>query len=282
MIALQKIKITMLIPLMVLLYACADTTDQAQLDGDPSQTSLSMKISTTNLSSNGLFQALITSERLHLTKAVACIEEIELKLPDGITCEEAGFTAQPNLVCEEELEEEDGQTYTESKIKAYGPFRFDLLTGTSTPSLSNITIPSGIYREIEFEFNGGCSLGDEISIVLEGTAKDSMDTMHPFLMELDYDDELEIESETKVEVLENQSNEVLTTLVVEDWFVEADWIECIENENLTPIGEGVYVLNENTEGLGVCSDIYDDILDGIEDALEFEDDDSGNDDDYDD
>jgi hypothetical protein len=125
-------------------------------------------------------------------------------------------------------------------------------------------------------------LGDEISIVLEGTAKDSMDTMHPFLMELDYDDELEIESETKVEVLENQSNEVLTTLVVEDWFVEADWIECIENENLTPIGEGVYVLNENTEGLGVCSDIYDDILDGIEDALEFEDDDSGNDDDYDD
>lgn len=278
---LQKTKYPMLVVMMGLLFACGDATE-AQLNGDPSQTTLGMKISTVANSTNGLVQGLVTSDQLNLIEAFACIEKIELELPEGLSCEDAGFVSQYGLACEEETEEEDGETYVESKIKAYGPFEINLLTGESSPSLADLQIPSGTYREIEFEFKGECSFGDEVSLVLAGTATDALDATHSFRMELEYDEELEIESMTEIDVLEDQTNEVFATLVVEDWFVNADWVGCIEDGNLTADGEGVFVIDENTEGDGECEDIYEDILDGIEDALDFEDENDDSDDDDDD
>ncbi|MCB0272050.1 MAG: hypothetical protein KDD46_03435, partial [Bdellovibrionales bacterium] len=159
--------------LVVLSIGCSGTsttqqTDPTLVDGDATQTQLGMVLRSG--SQSFVQNALITSDNLALTTATACVEKIELKLPYGLSCSDVGFVTQSGLICEEEMDEEHGQMVLESKIKAYGPFTINMLDGSSQPSLENVQIPSGTYQEIEFEFRDDCGLGDEISMILEGTA----------------------------------------------------------------------------------------------------------------
>lgn len=215
---------------------------------------------------NENLNSLITGDQLTLSKAQACIDEIEVKLPATVSCSDV--VPQPNVRCEND-DDDEGDDSPEIEIKIKGPFVFDLLTGLSTPSLENIQLPEGNYTEIEFEFEDQCGFANNASILLEGNATSNSNT-YPFLMELDFDDDLEIENPGQIQILENQANQIFTNLVIERWFDQANWIACIDQGHIQQNGNGFYYIHEDMDSDDECDDIYDDILDGIEDALEFD------------
>ncbi len=261
--------------------ACSEGALTQKLDGEQTQANLGLKVQ--SAASNTT--AIVEAGNMTVTAGQACIEEIRLKLPDGLTCDAVGFVKQANVRCEVEDEQEDGAVKTEYKIIVEGPFTFDLLTGSSTPSLADVAIPSGVYREIEFRFDAVCGLGEETTLTLDGSIKDTSNVDHPFSMALEYDDDLEIESPTDVQVLEGQANGIFANLILNQWFANVDLAGCIEDGDLVANGGGVVVINKDVNATGACEEVYDDILDGIKDALEFEDsdhDDDGIDDSQDD
>lgn len=77
-----------------------------------------------------------------LTSARLVIEEIDFELPDGIECGDVEDQLSGRVECDSDVLQED-------EIQVGGPFIFDLVTGESTPSLANVTIPAIDYVEID-------------------------------------------------------------------------------------------------------------------------------------
>lgn len=258
--------------LAVFAVACGGTALNQKLDGGKTTADLGLKVQANSTATNAIVQAT----NLTVESGQACIEEIRLKLPEGVTCDDVGFVKQDNVKCEVEQETEHGATVSEAKIKVTGPFVFDLVKGTSTPSLSDIVIPSGAYRKIEFRFGAACSLGGETTIVLNGSMMDSSSVEHPFAMNLEYDDDFKIESPTDIQVLEDQANSVFASIILNNWFASVDFVGCIDDGDLVETS-GVIEINKDTVATGSCDNIYEDIMDGIKDSMEFEDSDHDDD-----
>jgi len=261
--------------LAVFAVACGGGALSQKLDGGQTKASLGLRVQAESAATTAL-TALVEAQNLTVTAGQACVEEIRLKLPKGLSCADVGFVKQDNVICEEKMEEEDGGQQLEAKIKISGPYLFDLVTGESTPSLADVVIPSGVYREIEFRFEGVCNLGEEISLVLNGSMSDSSNAEHPYELKLKFDDELEIESPTDIQVLEEKANTVFTNILLNQWFSAVDFEECIDDGDLVETS-GVIEINEDTVATGQCEDIYEDLLEAIKDSFEFEDSDSDDD-----
>lgn len=259
--------------LAIFAVACGGAGSLAgKLDGGETATQLGLKVQASSTVAN----ALVEATNLTVESGEACVEEIRLKLPEGLTCADAGFVASAGITCEEEQEEEDGATVTKSKIKVAGPFLFDLVKGTSTPSLADIAIPSGSYRETEFRFGPVCDMGGETTITLNGTMLDSSTVAHPFELKLEYEEELEIDSPTDVQVLEGQVNGLFASIILDNWFAAVDFVGCIDDGDLVET-LGVIEINKDAVHNGACEGIYEDLVESIKDAMEFEDPDSDDD-----
>ena len=257
--------------------ACGGGALSQKLDGGQTNAALGLRVQANpTASTTALTQALVEAQNLTVSEGQACVEQIRLKLPKGLSCADVGFVEQANVVCEEKMEEEDGAQQLEAKIKISGPFLFDLVTGQSTPSLADVVIPSGIYRKIEFRFADVCSLGDEVTLTMAGTMLDSSSGSHPFELKLKYDDELEIESPTDIQVLEESANGIFANIVLNQWFSAVDFAECIDDGDLVETA-GVIQINEDAVHNGACEEIYEDLLDSIKDSFEFEGDDHNDD-----
>jgi hypothetical protein len=258
--------------------ACGGSAVSKKLDGGETTAMLGLRAKKSATPLNGLIQL----PNMTVESGQACVEKIELKLPKGLTCEYVGFVAQPGVVCQlEDDDDDDDSPSVEAEIKISGPFLFNLITGESSPSLADIKIPSGIYREIEFDFDGHCGLGGDTSITLNGTMTNSSSVSYPYEVRVEYDDDLELESPTDIQVLEGQTNGIFANLVIDRWFSGVNFVQCLDNGDLLPNGSGVIEINPNTNATGACEDIYDDLEDAIEDAMEFDDDDHDDDDDND-
>lgn len=275
--------------LAIFAVACSGvgTSLTQKLDGGQSQANLGLKVQAAPTASTpaALMKALsgsssttaIDAQNISVTEGQACVEEIKLKLPEGLTCADANFVAADNIKCEVETEIEEGVSVTQSEIKVTGPILFDLVTGAATPSLAGIALPSGAYHDIEFKFGAGCNLGGETSIVLKGNMKDSAAVDHPFEMNLEYAEDLKIESPTDIQVLEGETNGVFANLILNNWFATIEFVDCLDHGDLVADVNGVIQINKDTVATGKCDKIYEDVLDGIKDSMEFEDRDENDD-----
>lgn len=264
----------------ILAVGCSGSSQQtATTDGDAAATAFQLKVANVPSATNALTDG--EASQMTISSGAACVSEIRLQAPDGVSCADIGFVARDGVSCEEESEMEDGQTVIESKIKVAGPIMFDLLTGSSTPSLADLDIPSGVYRKIEFRFDKDCN-DPEGNIQIEGSVTDSSDVDHAYAIDLKYDDDFEIESDDDVQVVEGDTNELFATLFLNQWFSNIDLVGCIDNGNLVPDGSGIIQINESTDASGSCENIYEDVLEGIKDGFEFEGEHHENDDSTDD
>ena len=263
---------TFVLGLSVLAVACSGGALSEKLDGGQTNAALGMKVQSNPTNTTSALQAaLVTADNLSVTEGKACVEEIKLQLPAGITCDDVSFVKTSGIKCEVENEEEHGAVVSQAEIKIEGPIVFDLVTGEATPSLADIKLPSGMYNEIRFKFDGVCGFGDETSITLKGNMKDSSAVDHPFDLAMEYNDDLRIRSATDIQVLEGQANTVFASLILNTWFANVDFVDCLDHDDLPVNGSGVIEINKDTEATGSCEEIYDDLKDGIEDAMEFED-----------
>lgn len=252
----------------ILAVGCSSSSSTTQkLDGGATPTALQLKVAKKPVAAA---TALSSEEATNMTIASgqACVSEIRLKAPEGLSCADLGFVEQSNIICKEESETEDSGTVVETQIEIAGPVKFDLVTGESTPSLADLKIPSGIYRKIEFRFDKNCD-GSDVNIQLGGSVKDSSNVDHSFAMDLKYEDDIKIESSDDVPVVEGDTNQLFATLFLSQWFENVDLVGCIESGDLAADGSGIVQINDATVGAGSCDKIYEDILDGIKDGFEF-------------
>ncbi len=282
-------KLTPLLGLgLTLIWAgCGEGNLSARLDGDATQARVEMQL--TSASSSGLPTGLmaavaqimdVPSAGLTVSAAFINIGEIELELPEGMACEDAGFVAQEGVSCETETDMEHGSEEIESEIKIQGPFVFDLLTGASTPDLGALTIPSGVYREVEIKIEkretpSGTPITDPNlegnSIYVEGAFTDGSAVDHDFVLALEIDEELEIESEVGFNVLEQSANTVVAGLNVDAWFSGIDLQACVDSGDFPLDSNGDLQLRDDDEltGQNVCENLEETVEDNIKTSFEL-------------
>lgn len=230
----------------------SSNTPATALDGDAAQASFKVAFTqAANLSGTAALIAqaaadgsIVTDAGVVLTEASLLVKEIKLDLPEGLSCSDAGFVAAATVSCkdESESEEEHGTltTTTHSRIKIEGPIRFDLIAGTSDPSLEGLSLPSGVYRKIKLELDdSGEDHSGTGSIVLAGTYPASDGSPIDFSISFDASGEIEMENVGGIEVAEGVTNVVLAQLDVNAWLAGIDFAACVAEGHCDSLKEGL-------------------------------------------
>lgn len=262
--------------LLALAAGCGSGTggpasDSANLDGDAAPVNISFR------AVEGSAAALATTDAtgapVDITSANVTIKRIDIKLPDGLQCATLDVPLPPFAVCDNDDDDSIDDSSDDSpgddsddddKIKLVGPFVVDLLTGASTPSLSDLTLPSGMVREIKIRLSHLSVTG---TATLDGTPT-------PFAIDFDADEDIEYEDLTGFEISEAVSvNEIVLSFDVTKWFAGVDMAACAAD-----CSEFEDVIEDNVEASGTFSeDDHDEDDDDGEDDDVGETDDSGRD-----
>jgi len=155
-----------------------------------------------------------------------------------------------------QLESENGNDSTENEFKA-GPILLDLLSGQSSPALSSITMPTGMYDKIKIKLGkaiptaGMLDSTDSMvghSLWLEGTVGGV-----PFHLGLDLDRELEFKLAKAVPLTSDSLRTLVARLDRKAWFAMADLKACADSTAANP----------GTQPKA-CGDIHDSVRNGLE------------------
>jgi hypothetical protein len=228
-------------------------SDPSNLDGDAAPVDISFR------AVEGSAAALATTDgtgaAVDIASATVTIERIDLKLPDGLQCTTLDVTLPPFAVCDNDNDDPSDDSPSDDsdddKIKLIGPFVVDLLTGESTPSLSGLTLPSGMVREVKVRLSRLSVAG---TVTVDGTPT-------PFAIDTEADEEIEYEDLTGFEISEGVSvNEIVLSFDVTKWLAGVDMAACAAD----------------------CSEFEDVIEENVEKSGTFSEDDHGDDDDGDD
>ena len=174
-----------------------------------------------------------------LTRVEARVRDIELILPDGVSC--------------------DGVAGCESnKIRVIGPWTIDLLTGVGTPPLPTLEVPATTYRRIDVRFepdDADVTLSARGTVPFRGAAT-------PFALDLKFDETARFESATGVVVAADALRSVVMRLDPRVWLSDLPLVACADDGDL-PIVDGTIVL---ADGNGSCSDVENVIKDAIKES----------------
>ncbi len=215
------------------------------LDGDVTTAQFGLRLST---AANAT--ALTIGDGIDISTATVTIESIELWLPEGRGCEDnddhRGLDDRADCV------EEQGESEVEDKVKIVGPFVFDLLTGESTPPLSDFQIPSGTYKRIRLK--GAEEANPTIHViatVAEGVVVETA---------VNSDEEIDIEPAGGLLVKEGSINAIVAEVNLASIFDQFDLVACSGAGNLHETAPGSFLVNAEFPALGTCA--------GYEDGLE--------------
>ncbi len=136
-----------------------------------------------------------------------------------------------------ELELQDGFYGSDDDIELKGPFEIDLLSGNLIP-LINVTIPNGIYEEIEFEFDKSENPNSELfgkSMKMTGEINGKA-----FIFWHDFEDEIEIDYEDSGRnlVIDNNTKEVVINFNLAAVIDTVDLSKATDND-----GDGVITIS---------------------------------------
>lgn len=200
--------------------------------------------------------------------ARAHVRDIELDLPDGLRCSDlVDFVPEPPVSCDSsDSDDSPGDDPSDhDTIRIAGPFVFDLVAQTSTPSLEGLTLPSVAFQRVDVRFDdaepdeGVIASGDPLAgetLRALGTFDHAGNTTDYELI-LGFNEDARFERPDGVEVVD--ATTLLLQLDVDAWFQALPISECIEDGDLT-VSNGVLVL---TDGSGSCSDIENALKDAI-------------------
>lgn len=189
-----------------------------------------------------------------VTKADATVERVDLYLPVGVSCAEVpGLGAAGSL---------DAFTCEVDKIRANGPWRVNLLTGTAVPVFPAVPVVAGTYRRIDVRFED-----DDTDLILEGTVPLDNQTV-PFRFRGELDEEVRFEG-ADVVAIDNKLSEAILKLDPTGWFAGVPIAQCVADGDLEIVG-GVLEL---ADGDGACEDIEDLIEEALSGSGEIDDDD---------
>lgn len=198
-----------------------------------------------------------------LESALTYVRHLEFDLPEGTTCADFDDLTAP-VYCEEE-DGDDG-------FRISGPYLVDLLTGTSTPLLRDLTIPPATYTRVdvrldEGETDEGLILPghplDGYSVVADGTFT-YMGQPRTFDFALAFDDDARFE-----DIAGTQARRILLALDIATWFETLPITQCLDDGDLTLVGDHLTI----ADGLNNCANIESAMVDAIRGSGSLEEDD---------
>lgn len=183
--------------------------------------------------------------RFTFQTARAVVRYVELSLPDGRTCSTLDLTGlDSRIVCDP------------SGLRVQGPFVVDLLTGATTPSLADLSVPAGLYDRVDIRFDddkGSVPSSDPLSehtLLAEGTF-DAGKGPQAFRLRLKFNEDARFERPGGFELTEDAPEEVLLWLDVAGWFQTLPLTECVAEGRFDEQG-GTLLFEDSGGG---CSDI---------------------------
>lgn len=186
----------------------------------------------------------------------------QLKLSEGNISFTSGHIAISRLEFEAETENDSLEIEFDLKQNTL----IDFATGNTTPDISAISIPAGIYEEIEVEIELRES-SEVPAIVLDGTYVAPDGQSHSIRFEFNSEETFEVEREGMIVFEESQ------TAITQITFAPAVWFAGVTDEamvNATKDADGVIVISSDHN-----PEIFDVVADGLDLAsdLEIEDED---------
>jgi hypothetical protein len=145
------------------------------------------------------------------------------------------------------------------ELSVKGRFAINLLTGAATPDMGTLSVPAGVYREIEVKLekakleDGVLTAGDDLlghSLLIKGTFG-ATGTEKPFTLALDIDKKFEIENDSGINLDASALQTVLVSLKTDEWLKDLDLNACVSADS------------NGTVVLGKCLDM-DRVSDNVE------------------
>ncbi len=262
-------------------------TNPALLDGGEANLSIGMALKAATSGTALSSTALSVDGGVEVTKAIMNVDKIELWLPEGKRCTDlADFALDARVLCED-ADERDGETENSDKLVVEGPIVFDLVNGTSDPSLEDLSIPSGLYQRLRVTAKNN---EDQVSypelqqnsIYIENTF-DVEGTPTTLAIQIESDEDIDIRSEAGLEIAEGAANRILTSINAGMIFDAAELAACVSDGAFSSTGPNAYAVDEDEhEATGSCEEF----LEGFEEGFfteteldESDDDDSDEDED---
>lgn len=157
-----------------------------------------------------------------------------------------------------EKEYEVDNVEIEEEIEYEGSFQFDVLNGTSSPSILPIDLEAGVYHELEFEIDNVLDSGNSIEIT--GSYSDGV-SEYAFEFASTMEEEIEIENEMGINLNINETVHFVLYLQLESLFYGVDFSNAMVDD------DGIIRINSNSN-----SEIASLIENRLENIMEFEDD----------
>lgn len=199
----------------------------------------------------------------HIDMARGYVRDVELDLPDDSLCDqfEEGMFSEP-VAC----------APGDDKIVISGPFVVDLVNATSTPDLSDVGIPAGVYQRIDIRFDdaevvdGLVTAEDALNgntLIMSGTFKfdplDADEVEKTFEMALKFNEDVRFEGPAEDIVLEDSDEDLVLKLDVAMWFNSLPITTCINDGDLF-VDENDHLLITDADG---CSTIENDLKEAM-------------------
>ncbi len=228
------------------LLACADSND------DVVRTSVSMRAARTAHDPAGAPLSVVGPDEtaIVLDEAWVNLRDLQLDVP-----------SDEDLDCDALADElTDPVTCSAGTLTVTGPFVADLLTGTSEPSLDDVSLAAGTYERLDARVDDAEHLeaGDvlaELALLLRGEL--TLDgAVQPFELALQLNEDIRFEGGDGVQV-DGQASGLLAALDVSSWLAEVPLAACIREGDVEVGDDGVARIDEDTSGSGDCSDVED-------------------------
>ena len=249
-------KITLVSALAIsvsLIQSCDDSSDDNNPITNEAQANFEMRAVTTQ-SNLSPVEGRVTATGYTFTEVIAGVTEIELE-----TLEEKNQEAANGY------EDEDDE------IEFEGNFIVNLLTGTSDPDFGLSEILPGIYEEVEVSFENILEDNNSLIAKFYKVTDGSPDTTFV---------EFATEEEFEIEIEDDEEGFVLDNGTITSIFVTLDLdvlFGAIDLNSLIPDQDGVIRINEDSN-----SEVMENIIDKLEEALDSYDEDYDDDDNDDD
>ena len=235
------IKVLSMFALTIMLSACAEKNVSGGIGGSGFQVELTSDTSALTLEDEG-------GTPLSITKAEVYVRDIELDLPDDLSCEDLTGTLT------------EASCTSDQKVVISGPRVINLITGSSRPSLSGVVIPAGLYKRVDIRLddgkvNGGLIMSgdplDDKTLAVEADLNLHEVTTRLSLM-LKFNEDLRIEDPEGVYVEDGEA--LLTQLNVAHWFKNIDLASCL-NDLEVERDDGVLIIDDDEQLEGECAGI---------------------------
>lgn len=207
-----------------------------------------------------------------LASARAYVRDIELDLPDQVTCDDVRDQLEgAGVRCEDSDDTASGDdSPSGGKIKIAGPYVVNLISREATPSLADVRIPAMTYRRVDVRLDdapddlaGDAELRGNTLVASGSYVSDSGTS--PFRLALAFSEDARFESSAGVAVT-GEGATLLLGLEVESWFSALPIGACAEDGDLAFDGDTLVI----GDGDGGCSDIENELKDAIKNATRLD------------